>query len=62
VNNKLRAFSKDSKVMLIFCIGVFGVAFNKKNVLLLMASVEIMFLGINLVFISLYFFEFRGMP
>jgi NADH:ubiquinone oxidoreductase subunit K len=37
---------------LIFSIGAFGVAFNRKNVLLLMASIEIMFLGINLVFIS----------
>jgi NADH-quinone oxidoreductase subunit K len=41
---------------LIFCIGAFGVAFNRKNILLLMASVEIMFLGINLVFISGYIF------
>jgi NADH-quinone oxidoreductase subunit K len=41
---------------LIFSIGVFGIAFNRKNVLLLMASVEIMFLGINLVFISGYVF------
>lgn len=41
---------------LIFSIGVFGIAFNKKNVILLMASVEIMFLGINLVFISGYIF------
>jgi NADH-quinone oxidoreductase subunit K len=41
---------------LIFCVGAFGVAFNRKNVFLLMASVEIMFLGINLVFISGYVF------
>jgi NADH:ubiquinone oxidoreductase subunit K len=41
---------------LIFSIGAFGVAFNRKNVLLLIASVEIMFLGINLVFISGYIF------
>jgi NADH-quinone oxidoreductase subunit K len=41
---------------LIFSIGVFGIAFNRKNVLLLMASVEIMFLGVNLVFISGYVF------
>jgi NADH-quinone oxidoreductase subunit K len=41
---------------LIFSIGAFGLAFNRKNVLLLMASVEIMFLGINLVFISSYIF------
>jgi NADH-quinone oxidoreductase subunit K len=41
---------------LIFSIGIFGVVFNRKNVLLLMASVEIMFLGINLVFISGYIF------
>jgi NADH:ubiquinone oxidoreductase subunit K len=41
---------------LIFSIGAFGIAFNRKNVLLLMASVEIMFLGINLVFISGYIF------
>jgi NADH:ubiquinone oxidoreductase subunit K len=41
---------------LIFSIGAFGIAFNRKNVLLLMASVEIMFLGINLVFVSGYVF------
>jgi NADH:ubiquinone oxidoreductase subunit K len=41
---------------LIFSIGAFGIAFNRKNVLLLMASVEIMFLGINLVFVSGYIF------
>jgi len=41
---------------LIFFIGAFGIAFNRKNVLLLMASLEIMFLGINLVFISGYIF------
>jgi NADH-quinone oxidoreductase subunit K len=41
---------------LIFSIGVFGIAFNRKNVLLLMASVEIMFLGVNLVFVSGYIF------
>jgi len=41
---------------LIFSIGAFGIAFNRKNVLLLMASVEIMFLGINLIFISGYIF------
>jgi NADH-quinone oxidoreductase subunit A len=41
---------------LIFSIGAFGIAFNRKNVLLLMASVEIMFLGVNLVFISGYIF------
>jgi NADH-quinone oxidoreductase subunit K len=39
---------------LIFAIGAFGIAFNRKNILLLMASIEIMFLGINLVFISGY--------
>ena len=41
---------------LIFFIGAFGIAFNRKNILLLMASVEVMFLGINLVFISGYIF------
>jgi NADH:ubiquinone oxidoreductase subunit K len=41
---------------LIFSIGAFGIIFNRKNVILLMASVEIMFLGINLVFISGYIF------
>jgi NADH-quinone oxidoreductase subunit K len=41
---------------LIFFIGAFGIAFNRKNILLLMASVEIMFLGVNLVFISGYVF------
>jgi len=41
---------------LIFSIGAFGIAFNRKNVLLLMASLEVMFLGINLVFISSYVF------
>jgi NADH-quinone oxidoreductase subunit K len=41
---------------LIFSIGAFGVAFNRKNILLLMVSIEIMFLGINLVFISGYVF------
>jgi len=41
---------------LIFSIGIFGIVFNRKNILLLMASVEIMFLGINLVFISGYIF------
>jgi NADH:ubiquinone oxidoreductase subunit K len=41
---------------LIFSIGAFGIVFNRKNVLLLMASVEVMFLGINLVFISGYIF------
>jgi NADH-quinone oxidoreductase subunit K len=39
---------------LIFSIGVFGIAFNRKNVLLLLVSVEVMFLGINLLFISGY--------
>jgi len=39
---------------LIFSIGSFGVVFNRKNVLLLMASLEVMFLGVNLVFISGY--------
>jgi NADH-quinone oxidoreductase subunit K len=41
---------------LIFSIGAFGIVFNRKNIILLMASVEIMFLGINLVFISGYIF------
>jgi NADH-quinone oxidoreductase subunit K len=41
---------------LIFSIGAFGIAFNRKNILLLLISVEIMFLGINLVFISGYIF------
>jgi NADH:ubiquinone oxidoreductase subunit K len=41
---------------LIFFIGAFGIAFNRKNILILMASVEIMFLGVNLVFISGYIF------
>jgi NADH-quinone oxidoreductase subunit K len=41
---------------IIFSIGAFGIAFNRKNVILLMVSVEIMFLGINLVFISGYIF------
>ena len=41
---------------LIFSIGAFGIAFNRKNILLLIISVEIMFLGINLVFISGYIF------
>jgi NADH:ubiquinone oxidoreductase subunit K len=41
---------------IIFSIGAFGIAFNRKNVLLLMVSVEIMFLGINLAFISGYIF------
>ena len=45
---------------IIFSIGAFGIAFNRKNVILLMVSVEIMFLGINLIFISGYiFFKFR---
>jgi NADH-quinone oxidoreductase subunit K len=41
---------------LIFSIGAFGIAFNRKNIILLLISVEIMFLGINLVFISGYIF------
>ena len=41
---------------LIFSIGFFGIAFNRKNIILLLISVEIMFLGINLVFISGYVF------
>jgi NADH-quinone oxidoreductase subunit K len=41
---------------LIFSIGAFGIAFNRKNIILLMVSIEIMFLGINLVFISGYLF------
>jgi NADH:ubiquinone oxidoreductase subunit K len=41
---------------LIFFIGAFGIVFNRKNVLLLMASLEVMFLGVNLVFISGYVF------
>jgi NADH-quinone oxidoreductase subunit K len=41
---------------IIFSIGAFGIAFNRKNVILLMVSVEIMFLGINLIFISGYIF------
>jgi NADH-quinone oxidoreductase subunit K len=41
----------------IFAIGAFGIAFNRKNILLLMVSVEVMFLGINLLFISAYIFE-----
>lgn len=41
---------------LIFSIGAFGIAFNRKNVILLMASIEVMFLGVNLVFISGYVF------
>jgi NADH-quinone oxidoreductase subunit K len=41
---------------LIFSIGAFGISFNRKNILLLLISVEIMFLGINLVFISGYIF------
>ena len=41
---------------IIFSVGAFGIAFNRKNILLLMVSVEIMFLGINLIFISAYVF------
>jgi NADH-quinone oxidoreductase subunit K len=41
---------------LIFSIGAFGLAFNRKNILLVMASIEVMFLGVNLVFISGYVF------
>ena len=41
---------------IIFIIGAFGIAFNRKNVILLMVCVEIMFLGVNLIFISGYIF------
>ena len=39
-----------------FLIGALGVGFNRKNVILLMVCVEVMFLGVNLVFISGYVF------
>lgn len=36
---------------LIISIGLFGIFFNKKNFLMFLISIEIMFLGINLNFI-----------
>jgi NADH:ubiquinone oxidoreductase subunit K len=40
----------------IFLIGGFGIIFNRKDILWLMVSIEIMFLGISLVFIFTFVF------
>lgn len=44
----------------IFLVGALGIIFNRKNIILLMVSVEIMFLGINLIFI--FSFLIHGNP
>jgi NADH:ubiquinone oxidoreductase subunit K len=44
----------------IFFMGAFGIVFNRKNILLLMVSIEIMFLGISFIFI--FTFVFFGEP
>jgi NADH-quinone oxidoreductase subunit K len=48
--------------LLVSCVGLFGIFSNKKNFLLTLISVEIMFLGVNLnfVFISLYLDDIIG--
>lgn len=48
--------------LLIFTIGFLGVFFNKKNLLLLLISIEIIFLGLNLnfVLISIYLDDLVG--
>jgi NADH-quinone oxidoreductase subunit K len=46
----------------IFLIGLFGIIFNKKNLIVLLMSIELMLLGINLnyLFISFYIDDIMG--
>lgn len=37
--------------LLIFIIGIFGILFNKKNLILILMSIEIILLGINMNFV-----------
>jgi len=53
--NDMLMFWTLSLCFYIFLIGAFGIIFNRKNIIMLMVSVEVMFLGINLVFIFSFF-------
>ena len=43
---------------LLFFIGIFGITFNNKNFLNILFCIEIMFLGLTLIF-SIYAFKFQ---
>nr|AJF36662.1 NADH dehydrogenase subunit 4L [Gefionella okellyi] len=36
----------------LFCIGIWGIFLNRKNIIIIIMSIEIMLLGINLFFIT----------
>ncbi|MEC7885480.1 MAG: NADH-quinone oxidoreductase subunit NuoK [Pseudomonadota bacterium] len=42
---------------LLFCISLFGIFVNRKNILLLLMSIELMLLSINTNFIAFSYFE-----
>ena len=46
----------------VFCIGLFGMVVNRKNVLILLMCVELLLLAINLNFIAFahYFHDLKG--
>jgi NADH-quinone oxidoreductase subunit K len=56
-NEQLIVFSCINLGIFIYIIGSFGIALNKKNLILVIISIELMFLGISLLFIfsSLFF-------
>ena len=49
-------------ILLIFLIGILGIILNRKNILIILMSVELMLLAINFSFISfsLYFDDLIG--
>lgn len=48
--------------LIIFCISLLGIIFNKKNVIILLVSIELLLLicNFNFIFFSLYLDDFLG--